>query len=91
MLNVFDTSGGASASSVIDAINWAISNKATYNIVSINLSLAGGTKFTTACNTDWSKTPINNAKNAGITVVAASGNSGYTNGIESPACAPAAI
>ncbi|MDX1916332.1 MAG: S8 family serine peptidase [Methylophilus sp.] len=91
MLNVFDSAGGASASSVINAINWAITNKATYNIVSINLSLAGGTKFTSACNGDWSKTPINNAKNAGITVVAASGNSGYINGIESPACAPAAI
>lgn len=90
MLNVF-SSDGAFVSDIIDAINWSIANKSTFNIQAMNLSLGGDTKFTSACTNDWSKTPIQNARNAGITVVIASGNSGFTDGIASPACAPAAI
>jgi uncharacterized repeat protein (TIGR01451 family) len=92
-LNVFDNTGGALVSDIISAINWAITNRTTFNIVAINMSLGGPTKFTTPCTnlTDWSVTPIANAKNAGITVTVASGNSSFTDGISSPACAPAAI
>jgi uncharacterized repeat protein (TIGR01451 family) len=92
-LNVFDNTGGALVSDIISAINWAITNRSTFNIVAINLSLGGPTKFTTPCTnlTDWSVTPIANAKNAGITVTVASGNASFTDGISSPACAPAAI
>lgn len=90
-LNVFDSSSGASASDIISAINWSISNRTSLNIVAINMSLGGATKYTAACSNDWSTTPIANAKNAGITVVVASGNSAFTNGLTSPACAPAAI
>jgi uncharacterized repeat protein (TIGR01451 family) len=92
-LNVFDNTGGALVSDIISAINWAITNRTTFNIVAINMSLAGSTKFTTPCTnlTDWSVTPILNAKNAGILVAAASGNSLFTDGLSSPACAPAAI
>lgn len=91
MLNVFDSTDLASVSDITNAINWAIANKATYNIVAINMSLGGDTKFTSVCNSDWSRTPVNNAKNAGITVVVASGNSAFTDGIASPACAANAI
>jgi uncharacterized repeat protein (TIGR01451 family) len=92
-LNVFDNTGGALVSDIISAINWAITNRTTFNIVAINLSLGGPTKFTTPCTnlTDWSVTPIANAKNAGISVTVASGNASFTDGISSPACAPAAI
>jgi uncharacterized repeat protein (TIGR01451 family) len=90
-LNVFDTGGGASVSDIISAINWAISNRANYNIVAINMSLGGDTKFTSTCNGDWSATPINQARNAGISVAVASGNSLFIDGLSSPACAPSAI
>ena len=91
MLNVFDGTGSASAADIVSAINWSISNKAAYNIVAINMSLGGSTKFTSPCSTDWSSGPINLAKNAGITVVAASGNAVFTDGLSSPACAPGTI
>jgi subtilisin family serine protease len=90
-LNVFDSTGGASVSDIISAINWSISNRTTLNIVAINMSLGGSTKFTKACSNDWSTTPIANARNAGISVAVASGNASFTDGLTSPACAPAAI
>ena len=90
-LNVFDSTSSASVSDIISAINWTISNRAALNIVAINMSLGGSAKFTTNCSTDWSATPISNAKNAGISVVVASGNASFTNGLSSPACAPSAI
>lgn len=91
MLNVFDASGGALVSDIISAINWAISNKSTYNIVAINMSLGGATKFTSTCRNDWSNQPVNSAINAGISVVVAAGNSAFVDGLSSPACAPGAI
>jgi uncharacterized repeat protein (TIGR01451 family) len=91
MLNVFDASGGALVSDIILAIDWAIANKSTYNIVAINMSLGGATKFTSTCSRDWSNSPINRANDAGISVVVASGNSTFINGLSSPACAPRAI
>ena len=90
-LNVFDSSNGALVSDIISAINWAISNRTSLNIVAINMSLGGPTKYSTTCANDWSSRPIANAKNAGISVVVASGNSTFTDGLTSPACAPAAI
>lgn len=91
MLNVFDASGGALVSDIILAIDWAIENKSTYNIVAINMSLGGATKFTRTCSRDWSNSPVNRANDAGISVVAASGNSTFIDGLTSPACAPSAI
>jgi hypothetical protein len=89
-LDVF-TGGGAFDSNIVNAINWCIANKAVYNIVAINMSLGGGTKFTSPCGGDSFSTPVNNAKNAGILSAIASGNESYTNGLASPACVPAAV
>jgi len=91
MLNVFNNTGGALASDIIDAINWSIDNRNTYKIVAINMSLGGQSKFTTPCTTDWSTRAITIAKNKGISVVVAAGNTAYTDGLSSPACAPDAI
>lgn len=91
MLNVFDASGSASASDIISAIDWSIANQASYNIVAVNMSLGGSAKYTAACGGDWSATPITHAKTSGISVVVAAGNSTFTNGLSSPACAPGAI
>ncbi|MBI5097882.1 MAG: S8 family serine peptidase [Nitrospirae bacterium] len=89
-LDVFRTDGLAYSSDVIAAINWVIANKATYNIVAMNLSLGSG-GFTSPCTTDVYVSPISNARNAGILASISSGNDGYINAITSPACVPAAI
>ena len=91
-LDVFD---GASASSIdiIDAINWSIANQSAYNIVAINMSLGGGL-YTSPCSVTAQnpfRTPIINAKSAGIVTVASSGNDASTNSIGMPACTPEAV
>jgi len=78
-------------SDIISAINWSISNRAAYNIVSMNLSLGDGLKYTSPCTSDVFAVPISNARSAGIIATIASGNEGYTNGISSPACVPGAV
>ena len=95
-LAVFDVFNGAGASSstVISGINWAIANKAAYNVVAINMSLGDGVKYTAPCSsaaTNSFLTPIANAYSAGISSVVASGNNQYLDGMSSPACTPNAI
>lgn len=83
-LDVFD---GESAwdSDVIAGINWAIRNKATYNIVAINLSLGDGIKYTQPLLKDSYKPAIDQARAAGILTVAAAGNEKFLDGLGSPA------
>jgi uncharacterized repeat protein (TIGR01451 family) len=95
MLNVFDNTGGASASDVLTALNWAITNKSAYNIVAVNMSLGDTSNNATTCSTftlnGWASSSITQAKNVGISVAIAAGNSAYTAGLASPACSPDAI
>lgn len=89
-LDVFD---GAAASSVdiVDAINWAIGTRAAYNIVAINMSL-GGNLYSSPCGTgNPFRTPIINARAAGILSVASSGNDGSATSLSIPACTPEAV
>jgi hypothetical protein len=91
MLNAFS---GASAftADIISAINWSILNKSTYNIVAINMSLGDGTNNAAPCSTGNAfATPVTSAINAGIAVVAAAGNDGFTSGLNKPACTPGII
>ena len=91
MLNAF-SGDVAYYSDIIAAINWAIANQASYNIVAINMSLGDGSQNTTTCSTgNPFRSPITNARNVGISVVIASGNEAYTNAISGPACTPGAI
>ncbi len=91
MLNVFSGTS-ASFSDVISAINWAITNQAAYNIASINMSLGDGTLNTTQCSAGNAfVTPVANAINTGISVVASAGNDTYLNGLGNPACTPGVI
>lgn len=90
-LNIFDENGYGYESDVIAAIEWAIANKIKYNIVAINMSLGDDTLNTQPCANDWSSAAIRHANDSGISVIAAAGNSGFTNGLPSPACAPGAI
>ncbi len=92
-IDVFD---GTSASSVdvIEGIDWSIANRATYNIVAINMSLGDGVKNTSSCSSKLSnpyRQPIIDARSAGILSIVSSGNNGYSDGISNPACTPEAV
>jgi hypothetical protein len=88
-LDVFNGSG-ASSTDIISAINWAIANRAVYNIAALNLSLGGGSS-TSPCTGDAIGVALGSARAVGIAPVVASGNGGSSTAISSPACAPAAI
>lgn len=88
-LDVFNNDS-TNSSIVLAAINWSLTNKTTYNIVSMNLSLGGDT-FDAPCSTGPYTTPFANARAAGIVPVVASGNDGELNRLATPSCAPGAI
>jgi uncharacterized repeat protein (TIGR01451 family) len=92
-LAMYDVFNGSSASSadVLNAMNTAISDQATYNIVAINLSLGDGTSNSTQCTNSVYASAVSSASNAGITTVASAGNSGSKTGIGNPACTPGVV
>ena len=91
VLDVFTPGAGAYAADVITGINWAITNKALYNIKSISISINWTTKYTASCTSSWATTPFANARAAGILPVVSAGNLGWTDGVAEPACAPGAV
>jgi uncharacterized repeat protein (TIGR01451 family) len=97
-VNVFDTNGGALSSDILSAINWAITNRTTYNIVAMNLSLGDPTnRYPQTCGPTSSYTSaVANARAAGISVVVAAGNNAmvngvYADGLTEPACVPGVL
>jgi uncharacterized repeat protein (TIGR01451 family) len=92
-LAMYDVFNGSSASSadVLNAMNAAISDQATYNIVAINLSLGDGSSNSTQCTNSVYASAVSSASNAGITTVASAGNSGSKTGIGNPACTPGVV
>ncbi|WP_372761570.1 S8 family serine peptidase [Pseudoalteromonas sp.] len=71
-----------------DGVEWAIINKANYNIKVLNLSLGG---VDNSDGTDAGSQAINAAYDAGIISLIAAGNDGNTHYISSPAAADKAI
>lgn len=90
MFDVFKGSS-ASISDVLTAMNTAISDQATYNIVAINLSLGDGSSNASPCSSSPLASAVTAASNAGILTVAASGNSGSKSGLQRPACTPGVV
>lgn len=92
-LAMFDVFNGSSASSadVLTAMDTAISQQTTYDIVAINLSLGDGSSNSTQCTQSVFATAVANASNAGIITVAAAGNSGSKSGLSNPACVPGVV
>lgn len=95
-LRVLDGNGAGKASSVIDAIDWAIENRRTFNIKVINLSL--GAPVLQSYRDDPLCEAAQRAVDAGIVVVAAAGNFGMTpdgkkifGGITAPGNSPSVI
>jgi serine protease AprX len=92
-LRVLDRNGRGVISNVISALEWAVTNRAAYNIRVINLSV--GAAITESYNTDPLAQAAKRAVDAGIVVVAAAGNLGRNSlgqpqygGITAPGNAP---
>ena len=89
----------SSTSTQVSAINFVISQQATYNIRAINMSLGSSETFNTSPCSDPSDARVAafaNARAAGIIPVIASGNNRFANGsnhvgISRPACIPGAL
>jgi serine protease AprX len=95
-VRVLDSQGRGSMSSTIAGIDWCITNKATYNIRVMNLSL--GTVATESYRNDPLCQAVRRAVNAGIVVCVAAGNLGKDDqghhlygAIHSPGIEPSAL
>lgn len=91
VLKVFGGSSGceeALYSDVLAAVEWAIDNRERYRIEAVNLSLSGDVLRAGFCDTEdpVSAAVFREAREAGIGVLAASGNDGRPDGITWPAC-----
>jgi Ca2+-binding RTX toxin-like protein len=100
-LLAYDVFTGDSAldSDIVQAINSAISNQATFNVRAMNLSLGEPKDFRTSLCDGLSNpyvTAFANARAVRITPVVAAGNDAsaigkFTDGIGAPACTPGAV
>ena len=74
---------------IVGAIDWAVANKNAFGIDIISMSLGGGL-YSSESSCDGSSSiyfnAMRNAVNAGITVIAASGNDGMCDAMSRPAC-----
>jgi Ca2+-binding RTX toxin-like protein len=96
-LDVFDGSA-ASVADILDAIDFTISNQATFNVRAMNLSLGDDSFNTAQCGGRGNPfvTAFSNARAAGILPVVAAGNARFKDGsvhvgIADPACTPGAV
>jgi len=96
-LDVFRSSDGfAYDNDILAALNWVLgeqmdSGSPYYGkIEAVNMSL-GGQRYYDQCPADSLASAITSLKDAGILTAVASGNSGYTDSISSPACCPDAV
>ena len=80
----------ANGTDILAAINWVIANKATHNIVAMNLSLGSG-KYTSPVISGYYNASVNQARAAGILTIAAAGNDAYTNALSQPAAATGVV
>jgi len=92
-VKVLNDSGTGLFSDTAQAIDWCVANKNTYNISVITMSLGDRGQYnnpTTQCDGYTTTNAIASAVSAGIIVTVASGNEGYTNGLNYPACGSSA-
>jgi len=64
--------------------------RTNYSFASVNMSLGGG-QSTTNCDTESLKVAIDNLRSVGIATAIASGNNGFINALNFPACISTAI
>ncbi|HKC63845.1 MAG TPA: S8 family serine peptidase, partial [Pyrinomonadaceae bacterium] len=95
-LRVLNSKGIGKTSAILDAINWVLANRKSYNIRVVNLSL--GSVAVSSYTNDPVCRAVRSLANAGIVVVAAAGNEGKDSAgkkvygqIHSPGIEPSAI
>jgi len=76
-LKALDSEGKGKISNIIAALDWAVTNRAKYNIRIVNMSL--GAAVVESYNTDPLTIAAKRAVDAGIVVIAAAGNMGKAN------------
>ena len=82
---------GAYTSDVIAGMERVYELRNTYDIAAVNLSLGSSEVFFGTCDDQPEKAIIDLLKQAGIAVIAASGNTGQTSQMQSPACISSSI
>ena len=87
-VKVCNAAGGCSSSDLASAINYCVSNAATYNISAISISIGGSASHGTQCDSTLSvmTSAINSAASSGILVSIAAGNYNHNNGVSWPSC-----
>ncbi|MEE2675218.1 MAG: S8 family serine peptidase, partial [Myxococcota bacterium] len=94
-LRVLSASGGGNASDIDAALDWILTNHLAFDIRVVNMSLSDQGEYDDSsafpCSGSITQQAIANLVAAGVTVVAASGNNGYDDGISFPACIPEVI
>jgi subtilisin family serine protease len=89
-IKVLNATGDGQFSDVKAGIDWCVNNASLYNITVISMSIGDNGQWNnpaTDCDGWPTALAIDAARQAGIIVFAASGNSGYNDGINYPACA----
>ena len=75
-LKVLGANGSGTFAAVESALQWVIANRATYNIVAVNMSLGAGNY--TSNPLTWLDDEFSTLENAGVFMSASSGNSFYS-------------
>ncbi len=73
---------------IIGAIDWVITNRNTYGIRILSMSLGTSSTYSSPCAGSIIADALVAARSAGLVVVAASGNEADMNGLSDPACHP---
>ncbi|MFH1972702.1 MAG: S8 family serine peptidase [archaeon] len=86
-MKVTNSSGSALISDITEGIQWCSDNAATYNISVITISLGGGA-FSSYCDSAYPTmaAAIQDAIDQNVVITIATGNSGTTTTIGTPAC-----
>lgn len=95
VVRVLGKSGNGYTSDVLAGLDWVISRQAQYQVKAVNLSLGGGA-YSGNCDTANATTQlyrqaVEAARDAGMVIFAASGNSGYSQQMMAPACVSGVI
>ncbi len=90
-IKALNSAGTGSMNDVVEGIDWCVSNKDVYNISVVSMSLGTSVLYTTDACPDNYNSQLESAREANVTLVAASGNSGSTTQMSYPACHPIVI
>jgi subtilisin family serine protease/ferredoxin len=92
-VKILNDQGYGYDSDILKGLNWVYTNRNTYNIRIVNMSLGTSIQRNTACDASYPSylSIANQLNSVGVYIVAASGNDGYRSGIGSPACVSSII